>query len=247
MVVRGIRMMAVSYRIGGHAPHLPWFLRRLAAQGLAAAPADNRPPRLPADWIGLEFADGWLDLGRDGDPALAERAAHCRAIGLPFTELAGDWMPAGGEFGFMLLVGDAPLPGSQARAGLDALAPQPGCWLHSGPVHSARFCQRAFAGLLHAGLFSLPPPDGQPRALDWEGALRRQWALADKLRALAEAYLAERVGQLPPYPAHAPDAASHYAANLARTILLAMPDGQAWAALQNELAASPQEPSGARK
>ncbi|MEO3962312.1 hypothetical protein, partial [Chromobacterium piscinae] len=94
-------MMVVSYRIGGQAPHLPWFLRRLAAQGLAAAPEGGQPGRLPADWAGLEFADCWLDLGRDGDQALAERAARCRDAGLSFVELAGGWAPAGAEFGFI--------------------------------------------------------------------------------------------------------------------------------------------------
>ncbi|AXE28747.1 hypothetical protein DK842_01730 [Chromobacterium phragmitis] len=229
-------MMDVFYRIGGQAPHLPWFLRRLEAQGLAAAPSGAGAARLPASWIGLECADGWLDLGRDGDQALAERAGHCRAIGLPFSELAGEWALASGEHGFMLLAGNPPSPGSSARAVLDALAPQPGCWLNSGPIHSARFCQRALSALLHAGLSSLPEPDGQPRALEWERQVSRQWQLADKLRQLAEAYLAERMGLLPPYES-TPEAAAHYAANLARTLLLTLPDPSRWEQMRDALEA----------
>lgn len=247
MVVRGIRMMVVSYRIGGQAPHLPWFLRRLAAQGLAAAPEGDQPGRLPADWAGLEFADCWLDLGRDGDQALAERADRCRDAGLSFVELAGGWAPPGAEFGFILLVGDPPPPGAPARLALDALAPQPGCWLHSGPTHSARFCQRAFDALMHAGRAAMPEPDSQPRALEWEAILQKQWMLAGKLRQLAEAYLTERVGLLPPYSAPLPETAVHYAANLARTIMLALPDSRDWAALQNELAAHLQSRDDVRK
>ncbi|SUX55625.1 hypothetical protein [Chromobacterium vaccinii] len=175
-------------------------MRRLAAQGLAAAPEGDQPGRLPADWAGLEFADCWLDLGRDGDQALAERAARCRDAGLSFVELAGGWAPPGAEFGFILLVGDPPPPGAPGRLALDALAPQPGCWLHSGPIHSARFCQRAFDALMHAGRAAMPEPDSQPRALEWEAILQKQWMLAGKLRQLAEAYLTERIGLLPPTP-----------------------------------------------
>ncbi|WP_434633864.1 hypothetical protein [Chromobacterium sp. CV08] len=224
--------MVVSRRIGGQAPHLSWFLRRLEAQGLAA-PVDRAPPaRLPPDWVGIELADCWLDLGRDGDLPLAERMAHCRDTGLDLVELAGDWLEPAAEHGFMLLVGNAPAPASAAWRVLDALAPRPGCWLHCGPTHSARFCQRVFAAMQHQGLSALPTPDGSPHPLDWEKMLQTQWLIAEKLRQLAEDYLSSQIGHPPPYPSPLPDEVRHFAANLARGILLTLPEEaalRAWA------------------
>ncbi|WP_440028024.1 hypothetical protein [Chromobacterium amazonense] len=229
--------MAVSYRMRGQAPHLSWFLRRLEAQGLAAAPEHDTPSRLPAEWIGIELDDCWLDLAVDSDHALEARHAYCRQAGMALLELAGDWLPPAAEHGFMLLVGNAPTPGSAAGQLLDALAPQPGCWLHSGPLHSARFCQRVFAALLHACHSSLLPPDAQPRNLQWEQMLGEQWLLADKLRRLAACYLTDRIGLTPPYPSPLPESARHYAANLARSIVLTLPQQQDWDKLLQELSA----------
>ncbi|OHX13251.1 hypothetical protein BI347_06835 [Chromobacterium sphagni] len=229
--------MAVSYRIRGHAPHLPWFLRRLEARGLTPASESDLPARLPSDWTGIALADCWLDLARDGDQPLAQRQARCQAEGLAFIELSGDWQTLAAEHGFMLLAGCAAPPAGDAQLLLDALAPQAGCWLHCGPAHSARFCQRVFAALLHAGHAALPLPDGQPRALQWEQMLASQWQLADRLRQLAQAYLLKHLGQTPPYPAPLPPAAQHFAANLARSIMLALPDQQNWPALLEQLGA----------
>ncbi|AUH50174.1 hypothetical protein CXB49_04740 [Chromobacterium sp. ATCC 53434] len=216
--------MVVSRRIGGQAPYLSCFLRRLETQGLAA-PTDRDPPaRLPPDWVGMELEDCWLDLGQDGDQALAERLALSRDAGLGFVELAGDWPAPAAEHGFMLLVGGAPAPGSAAWQLLDALAPQPGCWLNCGPPHSARFCQRVFAALRHQGLSALPTPDGSPHPLDWEKTLQTQWLIAEKLRQLAEDYLSSQIGRAPPYPSPLPDEVRHFAANLARGILLTLPE-----------------------
>ncbi|POZ62254.1 hypothetical protein [Chromobacterium alticapitis] len=227
--------MPVSYRMRGLAPHLPWFLRRLEVQGLAAARCDDAASRLPAGWTGLELDGCWLDLAQDGDHPLAARAEYCRHAGIECIELAGNWPAPGAEHGFMLLVGQAPLPDSAAWQVLDALAPQPGCWLHCGPLHSARFCQRVFDALLHAGRSGLDLPETQPRALQWERLLSEQWQLADKLRQLAAAYLAERVGLAPPYPSPLPAAAQHYAAALARGIALTLPQQQDWEGLLKQL------------
>ena len=229
--------MAVSYRISGHAPHLPWFLRRLAARGLPPASASG-PASWPADWIGIALENGWLDLGRDGDAALTRRQRQCEDAGIAFIELGGDWQAPAAEHGFMLLAGSRQPPAGEALTLLDALAPQAGCWLHCGPAHSARFCQRVFAALLHAGRAALPLPDAQPRALQWEEMLSSQWQLADKLRQLADAYLIEHLGQRPPYPSPLPDEARHFAANLARSIALALPDSQDWPALLEKLGAA---------
>ncbi|UTH72737.1 hypothetical protein [Chromobacterium sp. IIBBL 290-4] len=215
--------MSISFHIRGQAPHLPWFLRRLEAQGLAAA-REPAATRLPAGWMGIELEDCWLDLGRDGDHALAERLARCAALSLPVVELRGDWSPFAAEHGFMLLIGNPPAPDSAACRMLDALAPAPGCWLPCGPAHSARFCERVFIALQHQGLGSLRQPDGAPHALQWEAMLESQWRIADKLAELAQGYLAERVGLLPPYPSPLPEAAQHFAAALARAILLTLPD-----------------------
>lgn len=236
--------MAVSYRMRGQAPHLSWFLRRLEAQGLAAGRDHGAPSVLPADWIGVELEGHWLDLAQDGDQALAERLDYCRQAGIELVELAGEWLPPAAEHGFMLLVGNAPQPDSAAWQVLDALAPQAGCWLRCGPAHSARFCQRAFSALLHACHAALPPPEPLARSMPWEALLQAQWQLADKLRQLSAAYLAERVGLQPPYPSPLPESARHYAANLARGIVLALPHEQDWDAWLQKLAALQPAPPG---
>ncbi|VEB44441.1 Uncharacterised protein [Chromobacterium violaceum] len=219
----------------GHAPHLPWFLRRLAAQGLAPR-RQTIAPAAAADWIGLEFADGWLDLGRDGDPALAERPP----IAAPSACLSRNWPATGcpqaanSASCCWWATPPARLAGARrtGRAGA-----QPGCWLHSGPS-TARVSASA------------PSPACCTRASSpcrRQTASRGRWT--GKARCAGNGRWPTSCARWPKptWPSGSasshrirprPDAAAHYAANLARTILLAMPDGQAWAALQNELAAS---------
>ena len=228
------------YRLLGDAPHLDWILQRLQSSGLLAercAPAAGWPL---ADACGVQCDEGWLDMAQDGWDALDQRVAALS--GMAVVEVSGWWLPQGGAQGFMLLTGGPlPLP-AQARALLDACAPAQNAWLHCGPLGSARFTRYVMDALL-SGWRTVSPEQAAPSALQWESRLQAQWELLDKLRQLAQAYLA-RQHLAAPDPASLPAALrepatrdGHFAAQLAGlVVLMAQESAQAKPLLEQLLA-----------
>lgn len=216
----------------GSAPHLHWLSQRLQAGGLLRAAGARLPAWLPVAWQGFAGEHCWLDLAADDSGRLLERAAHCRQHDIALLEVCGQWLPQGEHFGFMLLCGGELPASSEARHWLDCAAPLAGGWLHCGPLGSARYTLHVINAMRHAWQLALQPlpATGQPSCINWEQLMQQQSELADKLYLLSASYLQRQGIDAAAYSASEarsnfalPVAAqSHFAANLAILIVLAM-------------------------
>ncbi|MBA4708882.1 hypothetical protein [Aquitalea aquatica] len=216
----------------GSAPHLHWLSQRLQARTLLRAAGARLPAWLPADWQGFAGERCWLDLATDDSGRLLERAEHCRQHDIALLEVCGQWLPQGEQFGFMLLCGGELPATSEARSWLDCAAPLAGGWLHCGPLGSARYTLHVINAMRHTWQLALQalPATGQPSCINWEQLMQQQSELADKLYLLSASYLQRQGIDAAAYSASEarsnfalPVAAqSHFAANLAILIVLAM-------------------------
>lgn len=235
----------------GSAPHLHWLSQRLQARSLLRA-TGARPAWLPGDWQGFAGESCWLDLAADDSHHLLQRAGHCQQHGIALLEVCGQWLPQGEQFGFMLLCGGELTATSEARSWLDCAAPLAGGWLHCGPPGSARYTLHVINAMRHAWQLALQqlPANGQPCSINWEALMQQQSELADKLYLLSAGYLqrqgidaaacsaseARRNFALPVA------AQSHFAANLAILIVLAMQQRDTLHSMLQQVFATLQQP-----
>lgn len=246
----------VTYTALGNAPYLPWFLHRLAAQGVVAYPTPHHLAQhgwLPAAWQGFLADNTLLDLTTDNTEQLLATQTLAQQHGKTLIEVSGAFLPAGAAHGFMLLVGYSGELPNTAQLWLDAAAPAPGAWLPCGPVGSARFTRYILDAMRFAwqqALADLTPQSSQdPLHIDWQQLFQKQLTLAENMLALARQYLKrhgldtetlETSTVLSDFSTPAREQA-HFAANLARMIVLALGLGQA---VQEIFSTIMQEPSG---
>lgn len=220
------------FQPSGTAPHLHWLSLRLRQRGLLLDAGSIAPDWLPDDWQGFTASDCWLDVACDDSAKLALRMQHCQQQHLAAVEICGQWQPQGEQHGFLLLCGGAlPLTSSTIRW-LDTIAPLPGAWLHCGPVGSARYTLHVMNALQYAWQLAWQqlPSGSRPSAINWEQAMQQQFAMADKLLALSQQYLQQHDIPLAGQDAETvrtrfslpPGQQTHFAANLALLIVLAM-------------------------
>jgi|GEM_PF-4408560 len=220
------------FQAQGHALHINWLSRRLQAHAVLQPAGAAMPDWLPAQWQGFASTACWLDLGDDNTSALLQRQQHCQQQGLAMAEICGQWQPQGEQFGFMLLCGTELPVADPIHSWLDCCAPAPAAWLHCGPVGSARYTRNVINTMEHACLLTLKQLSMHvsPTAIHWEQILSEQTVLADKLYQLSRRYLQQcnispdgwSSQQAASNFALPPAQQSHFAANLAMLIVLAM-------------------------
>lgn len=222
--------------------HHEWFARRLASHGLEMVSGDL-PPMLLTEpslqgWCGLLADRTLIDTGTSGLLQRQTLSTLCRQHGFGYAELGGDWQAEGIEFGFPLFIGASQDAREQLKPLFDALAPAKGMWLYCGPAAAGHFTAGVFAAMTHAWLQAMPgnvPVPGQtPQAIDWNAFFIRQHSLANQLLAFSRHYLAlypqnddTDVWQQLDSFRQPPMLQSHFAANLARLIVLALGQNQA--------------------
>jgi hypothetical protein len=216
----------------GTAPYLHWLSLRLRQRGLLLPADETAPDWLPTGWQGYTADNCWLDLGDDDSSALNLRLLHCQQQQVIAVEICGQWQPQGEQLGFMLLCGSAlPLPANASRW-LDNMAPIPGAWLHCGPAGSARYTLHVMNAMQYAWKLAWQhlPASATPSAINWEQCMQQQMAVADKLLSLSLRYLQQQGIDAAGHDAETvrtqfslpPGQQTHFAANLALLIVLAM-------------------------
>lgn len=220
------------FQPSGTAPYLHWLSLRLRQRGLLLPAGATAPSWLPTDWQGYATEDCWLDLGDDDSSALDLRLLYCQQRQVSAVEICGQWQPQGEQLGFMLLCGSPlPLPAT-ASHWLDNMAPLPGAWLHCGPAGSARYTLHVMNAMQYAWqqAWQHLPASTTPSAINWEQAMQQQMKVADKLLVLSQHYLQQQGIDAAGHDAQTvraqfslpPGQQTHFAANLALLIVLAM-------------------------
>lgn len=220
------------FQPSGTAPHLHWLSQRLRQRSLLQPAESAAPAWLPHDWLGYAADDCWLDLASDDSSALELRLHHCQQQHITPVEICGQWQPQGEQLGFMLLCGGTlPLP-ANAIHWLDTIAPLPGAWLHCGPTGSARYTLHVMNAMQYAWQLAWQqmPASTTPVAINWEQAMQQQMEMADKLLTLSQHYLQQHGIDAASHDAASvrtqfslpPGQQTHFAANLALLIVLAM-------------------------
>lgn len=227
--------------LGSH-EHTRWFARRLSEQGWSVR--EGSPPAglsvaLPRqDYAGLLLGKLLIDTDNSGLITRQQLAATCLQHGLGYAELAGHWVSLGVQFGFPLFVGCSLQNRLQLQPLLDQLAPQAGAWLYCGPPGAACYASRVFDALAQVGALiyqaGWSQPGSTPVAPDWEAFFAQQSMLAERLLQLSVLYLSLHPEQadldlqqsLSAF-SQPPTLQSHFSANLARLLVLALsPIGQ---------------------
>lgn len=196
-------------------------------------PAALTVPLPRQDYSGLMLDGLLIDTDNSGLITRLQLARTCQQHGLAYAELAGHWVSLGVQFGFPLFVGTRLENRQRLLPLLDQLAPQAGAWLYCGPPGAACYASRVFDALAQVGALiyraGWSQPDATPTAPDWQAFFAQQSMLAEKLLQLSELYLSL-------HPEHAdldlqqslsdfsqpPVLQSHFSANLARLIVLAL-------------------------
>ena len=243
----------------GTAPHLQWFASRLSGGGLHVETMQMPPfvhrERIGPGWhSGLMIGDLLVDTGPSALTQRFARAKRCRQGGLDYAELAGHWLEPGTRFGFPLFLGCAPEARERLQPVLDLLAPQAGAWLFCGPAGGGCYAATTFDALASAAALAAragyPVPGEAPHPPDWSVFFRQQTELAARLLEWAQLYLAH-IPADDPGPAidpwallarfgEPPATQAHFAANLARLVMLALGQGLALQDILQTLIPAPQ-------
>jgi hypothetical protein len=228
----------VKIAVVGACEHNDWFARRLSERGLpvdvdGTLPLPDLKRLLGQTWSGLVVNNMLVDTGATSMVQRHVLASTLHALGIEYAELSGQWLHHGTEFGFAIFTGINAAHRTQLAPLLDALAPQPGAWLHCGPPGSGCYASRIFDALAMACVLALRAgwsgPGEPTRAPDWIAFFSQQKVLADKLLELSRLYLSL-------HPAHPvkdpwkqlesfsqpPMHQEHFSANLARLLVLAL-------------------------
>jgi len=223
--------------------HNAWFARRLAQQGFVVDSEISLPAALCKqlaleEWSGLLVDNILVDTGSTGLLQRHQLAAQCPHHGWAYAELAGHWLNLGVEHGFPLFAGTNADTRDQLQPVLNALAPQAGAWLYCGPAGSGCYASRIFDAISVIYVLALkagwPAPGEAPRPLDWNAFFSQQQDLANRLLELSELYLSlhsettalNAEQQLAAFSLP-PALQTHFAANLARLIVLSLGQHQA--------------------
>lgn len=227
----------------GSLEHNTWFCHRLSQRGLAVRSGEDSGTHLPGllkqvNFAGLLSGNCLIDTGNSSLAERHELARLCLGQGLEYAELSGHWLRLGEEHGFPLFVGTQATTRPHLQPILDALAPQASAWLYCGPPGAACYTSRIFDALslvcalaIKAGWAS---PGTAPQAPDWATFFAEQQILSDKLLEISRLYLSfhPETTELDPWQQlkefnQTPSQQLHFAANLARLIVLALGQRQA--------------------
>ncbi|RQW29462.1 hypothetical protein EHS17_01510 [Rhodobacteraceae bacterium CH30] len=188
------------------------ILRRLQQKGYTV----SRQYAAATGAARLSHPDFTLDLSGPTPEQAQQQAQAGRYI-----DLAGHWHPAGQHMGYVLYAGGSDTAIALARPLLDALAPLSNAWLMTGPAGSATFMRQYMDALGYSLHYGQAAHDMQFTPADLLQHLEEQAHLLERIRQLAQRYLAS-------YPAPAPATSNlppdtrqpHFAQALAQWLLL---------------------------
>ncbi|MCL6262051.1 hypothetical protein [Craterilacuibacter sp. RT1T] len=163
----------------------------------------------------LSHPDFTLDLSGP-TPAQARQQAQTGA----YIDLAGHWHPAGQHLGYVLYAGGSDAAITLARPLLDALAPVSSAWLMTGPAGSATFMRQYMDALGYSLHYGQAAHDMQFTPADLLQRLQGQEQLLERIRQLAQRYLASHPAPAPATSNLPPDHRQpHFAQALAQWLL----------------------------